>query len=514
MAAERSLRLAALALVVLALAAGRAESRTYTILTFADDAAVNGNCTLREALRAARDGAPRDQCPAGDPDGNTIVLPAGTYPFAGREVFTAPATLEIRSTSLDPATTVVDLQHTDAFLELTTTESGASLTLRGLTIENGNNSGDSGGALSLQGYGLALESMRFESNHAFASGGAVWCLSNRQMPVSVHRSIFSNNSARYAGGGLSVLATGMATVVDVVFDGNSVSRTAAPGAAFGGGLDAETTDSGNMTIERCTFVHNSVYTSGGANRDWAVGGGAELLPGVEGSTMRMKDCIFIGNSASVAADVGALQVAALDVEAAFGSATEIDRVLVDLSSSSFANGGYDVFLQDGGGTTISFTDAQITYGSWNGLGARTRPDSKFELGSLTVADYASGTAVYLDASIGGKIRLRNSLVALAAQDLETHGGDVLLSGNCVAMSGDFPGFVDSFAGDYRLASGSVAIDAGLPGQPTQRFADLDHAPRVVGGAPDCGAFERGGLFADGFEVGDVGDWDAAIGTAD
>jgi hypothetical protein len=38
--------------------------------------------------------------------------------------------------------------------------------------------------------------------------------------------------------------------------------------------------------------------------------------------------------------------------------------------------------------------------------------------------------------------------------------------------------------------------------------DLAHAPRVVGVDTDAGAYERGGLFSDGFESEDGGAWSA------
>jgi hypothetical protein len=65
-----------------------------------------------------------------------------------------------------------------------------------------------------------------------------------------------------------------------------------------------------------------------------------------------------------------------------------------------------------------------------------------------------------------------------------------------------PLFADAAGGDVSLLDGSLAIDAGdATVSPSPKF-DLHHAPRVVGLDADAGAFERDGLFGDGFESRD------------
>lgn len=59
-------------------AISRPASTTITVNTFADDLAVNGNCTLREAIQSANTDSAVDACPAGS-GADTIVLAAGTY---------------------------------------------------------------------------------------------------------------------------------------------------------------------------------------------------------------------------------------------------------------------------------------------------------------------------------------------------------------------------------------------------------------------------------------------------
>lgn len=82
---HRFARLAAAAALLLALAvwlqrpAGVAAG-TITVTTTADENNLDGDCSLREAIRAANNDQVVDFCPAGN-GADTIIVPAGTYPF-------------------------------------------------------------------------------------------------------------------------------------------------------------------------------------------------------------------------------------------------------------------------------------------------------------------------------------------------------------------------------------------------------------------------------------------------
>jgi hypothetical protein len=66
-------------------------------------------------------------------------------------------------------------------------------------------------------------------------------------------------------------------------------------------------------------------------------------------------------------------------------------------------------------------------------------------------------------------------------------------------------FVDPAAGDYHLATGSAALDAGEP-RPDLRF-DLERSRRPQGPGWDAGAFEGAGvIFVDGVDAGSAVRW--------
>ena len=233
----RALFLAAIA----ALGPAAADATSYSIGTFADDTVVNGNCTLREAIRAANTNLPVDTCAAGGAT-DTITLPAGTYPFSGGEVLTGGGSLTIRSATLDPLSVSIDLGSSGRFLEF---GGSGSYTLWGLEIKNGLApvAHDTGGAIWALGVGLQILDCRFLSNHAADSGGALTFYSAEPgAGLVIRNSTFLSNSAtgavvNPATGGtawISLESGAHADLRDVLYSGNSVSSAGA--GARGGAL--------------------------------------------------------------------------------------------------------------------------------------------------------------------------------------------------------------------------------------------------------------------------------------
>jgi hypothetical protein len=127
------------------------------------------------------------------------------------------------------------------------------------------------------------------------------------------------------------------------------------------------------------------------------------------------------------------------------------------------------------------------------------------MGHVTFA--GCGTGATLETTGAGVIRIESSLFWDNGEDV----ADTVPSAvDASTMRGVDPLFVNAAAGDYHLGAGSPAVDFGNRTLPSVGPYDLDHAPRVVGAQTDAGAFERGGLFADGFESGDRGDWSGAV----
>lgn len=501
----RPLCLAALAVLVPAIAA----ATSYNIATFADDAVVNANCTLREAIRAASTNAPVDACPGGGAV-DTITLPTGTYPFSGEEVLTGGGGLTIQSATLNPFNVSIDLGNAGRFLSLM---GSGPYVLGGLEIKNGLApvAEGYGGAVVASNISLQIFNFRFLSNHAAGSAGALFYFG--ALPgqnLVVHNGAFLSNSVTGvaanagSGGAASVGFDGGADadLRDVTFIGNSATDISGFGSA-GGALRLEGAGSGSVgACVRCRFQNNSASSTSMAS-GFDVLGGAVYAAAFDGARLDLTDGWFTGNSATASA-TGA-KVSVLSGSANSGAVVVLERLLVDFNGGASDTTTSDVWLfADGAASALGFFDSQVTFGSGRGLIAGTNAGTML-LGHLTVADYP-GDGVRLTPSAGGPISLQNSIAALNGANLLTF-GTVLQTTNLI---GGDPLFLNEPGGDYHLSVLSLAVGGGTNGAATVRFADLDHRGRTTGGVTDIGCYEYEGLFADNFEVGDGGSWSVVV----
>ena len=201
--------------------------------------------------------------------------------------------------------------------------SGANLTLSGLTLTNGTpgtfhggaiyndgtnapatltlinctlsgNTGDYGGAIwndgSDGGLGgnaatLTIANCTFTSNTGTQYGGAIWNESG-QITMNVSNSTFTLNSAgaRSAGAIQFDASNGVATgsIMGCTFSQNSAAN-------YGGAVNVDGfSGNASLTISNCTFSHNSA--------NW---GGALASDGSSGNaTVTVASCTFSGNSAT------------------------------------------------------------------------------------------------------------------------------------------------------------------------------------------------------------------------
>ena len=225
--------IAALSVAVALLAVPQAHAATITPSTLADDNTVNGNCTLREAIRAANANAAVDACPAGS-GADTITLAVGRYALsvgpAGDQVaasgdldVTDPAGLTIAG---NPDGSTVDGAGIDRVFQVL---GPATASFDRLTITGGANGGAGGG---------------IETNGA---GGG----------TTVTRSTVTGNSSG-TGGGLDVVGNTTLTVIDSTVAGN-----VAPGVnGEGGGINAET--AAVLNVINSTISGNTATADGGA----------------------------------------------------------------------------------------------------------------------------------------------------------------------------------------------------------------------------------------------------------
>ena len=482
------------------LLASPARPTSYNISTLADDATTNGNCTLREALRAANTDLPVDACAAGGAV-DEIVLPAGIYPFGGAESLSGGG-ITLRSATLDPVTVTVNLAAAGRFLGLA---GGGSYTIRGITIANG--VADVGGAIQATGVSLSMSDFEFRSNTATKDGGGLAFVdfAASANALVLERGKFELNHAQQANptlgsiGGAVMIDVGGgqdADLRDIIFLDNSIAGD----YASGGGLSVVVTGAGTSArCLRCVFDGNTA-TGTQASSSAVAGLYAEAR---ENALLRFEDSRFTANDASVGAS--GFGISAVFLGASTGGTITVDRLLAD-SNLGTVGENRDLRVQLESSSAATITNAQLTRGTGTGLSGLVIGGSTLEMGHVTVAGY-DDSGMIVSGDVGDTMILQNSIAAFNTNFNLSFSGPLVQTTNLI---GGDPLFVDSANGDFRLTALSPARDAGTSSVTTMRPADVGHAPRLAGTTTDIGGFEYGGLFADDFESGDAGAWSNAV----
>ncbi|MGQ0591645.1 MAG: choice-of-anchor Q domain-containing protein [Gammaproteobacteria bacterium] len=251
--------------------AGPAIAATITVNTTVDQnpSAVDGRCSLREAVQAVIDTTAQDGCPAGSPEG-----PPNS--FAGRDTidfavpFPATITLFTALPVLDrlddgviisgPGSRFLTIDGRNQ-VRVFRVGGAENVTIEGLTIANGRGIKNGGGILNSSGR-LTVRNTRFTANTAEEDGGGI---SNEGVTatLSVLNSTFSGNVAvdfplREEEGGAIVNIDGTVTISNSTFFGNSIPNQG--GAIFNSGNNDGT---GILTLINSTINSNTGALGGG-----------------------------------------------------------------------------------------------------------------------------------------------------------------------------------------------------------------------------------------------------------
>ncbi len=351
-----------------------------------------------------------------------------------------------------------------------------------------------GSGLYMPGGSATVRNCRFLSNRAaFGPGAGAYVYDGSPVFENCR---FEYNTCHIAdGGGLFTGGDGSPIVRDTLFAYNSITFDNIDNV--GGGWDNETT--GPALVERCRFIGNSVlpfFVYGGVG----YGGGFNSFSG--GCDVR--DCEFINNRAPVGG----------------GMITWADsKVTNSLFAGNWAPeqpdvGGFDQGGIGGGLAIFSFaqrsaivTNCTITANRTDGEGGGAVGIASGLLDMRNCIIYDNTTthpdfAGYSRAEIAGFFELTRCDVR-GIFGPPAVGEDIPDPGTYPTEIDADPLFVDPSGGDYRLSTGSPAIDAGyndlVPAWATtdldgnQRFVDDPATPDTgIGNPPvDLGAYEFG-----------------------
>ncbi len=234
-----------------------ASEATITVTTTNDELNSDGDCSLREAVRAANTNHAVSACPAGGSGTDTIILPVGTYPLgiAGANEDSAltgdldiTGNLVIQGAGRDSS--VIDGNAIDRVFHII---AGASVGINHLTIQNGAaGAGLRGGGAILNQGTLTLLDVILKENSSVSVGGGIDNLGT----VTVTDSSIRDNQSQ-DGGGIFNSDGGTLFLYSSTLSGNTATTD------LGGGVD----NSGSGTLENVTISDNTAQSGGGIFSD-------------------------------------------------------------------------------------------------------------------------------------------------------------------------------------------------------------------------------------------------------
>lgn len=218
-------------------------------------ATASGECTLRAAIQEAN----------ALPGADTIILPAGVYLIAlttGADDFafgdfdiTSPLTIN----GAGVAATVLDAVGIERVLEIHPT--AGNVTLRGLTLQNGNSAEDGGGIYNTSPGTLRLENMALINNSSTIEGGGLYnavgrvnIIGTAGAPVMITDNQARSGGGLYNAGGLSEV--GLPARIDLTY-----VTVAQNSATSGGGIASD--HEGVLNVTDSTITDNLAEDHGG-----------------------------------------------------------------------------------------------------------------------------------------------------------------------------------------------------------------------------------------------------------
>lgn len=339
-------------------------------------------------------------------DGDVIEIAPGLYP---ENLTISSKDLTLRNAG--GGTVTIFGQSLDKCMRVSGVDT--DVVLEGLIFTNGFST-TAGAGVSVEGGSRAnITDCVIENNMNTSVGGGLYMSGGG----TVTRTIIRNNEAAGNGGGIYLNNTQLKTFIDCTIENNT--------GVEGGGMAYAVNDD-LLDLIGCTFQSNTATVRGGA---------IAVLGGSDAGIVEAENCQFLNNSADTAG--GAVWVSDRDIFRAFNStfienSAGIDggsirnEQIVDLINCTFVDNEVDL---EGVGDTFS----------------STRADANTILLNCIVINDSSDSHT----SIGNYISSYSLLPEAPSGTADSNGN----------FNAD-PMFVDALMGDYNLAAGSPAIDAG------------------------------------------------------
>lgn len=367
-------------------------------------------------------------------------------------------------------------------------DAGAGIIITGIKFQNGYNSTNDGGGISIYTYDapISLESLDFENNSTDHNGG-IYVLSAAG-PVTVTGCRFLGNSAPSGDGGGAFVGS---EIGDVTLRNNTLSSNTAVSAGgarivalYGMTTLTNNTVSGNTTTNGVgggiyLWSHRANLTNNFFRSNSAAGGGGGVAI-VASDDITLSNNLYVSNIATGIGGGLAFEI--------LGTAT--------LINNAFGNNHSDL----GGGTLgIAGNDAVLINNTFYSNSAITNSG-----GFVLVIQSNNGSADIYNNIIWGNVAGNNDDFAVGADgDNDGTGAMVNLYNNDfsdfdidVADNLSQGGNIDQdplLTSDFHLQSGSPAIDVGDNSAPSLPPTDYEGDPRIMNSIVDIGADEYPGV---------------------
>lgn len=433
--------------------------------------AIDGNCTLREAVTAANTNSQTDNCVAGDPGLDTITFNPGLEDITllvGQLNITEPLTI-----SAPPSGQTITRMNISRLLAVINDSS--PLALENLTLLFGTTNADG-----------AMPPTCLEDS---GQGGAICSLSD----LTINRCRISNNfinGSGAEGGGLYVHGSTL-TVTDSLISNN---RTLGPSAA-GGGIRIE---DGQVILANTALSGNRTF---GVNSS---GGGLSLLnsdASLTSSTVSDNETladnapgggvhIFSSNITATNSTISGNETRGIDADGGgfylFQGNITLNNSTVTLNSPGSGAGGVHIDPDISGSFDLTLNSTIIAGNPGNTGNVHFVNDSPLS----TVTVNATASLFGDDASEVSGTNVDNVFTDIP--ELQR------LGDNGCSVPAGAPGSA-ACVRTHKPIRLSPAIDAG---ENPLALADDQRGegfPRDIGGQPDIGAFEKEEVFSDSFE---------------
>ena len=456
-----------LTILVLLFAAPFAHAATYYVATAGNDANPG---TQAQPFRTIAKGIVVSAA-----NGDTVLLADGTYNERGLDFGTK--NLVLQSTSNNPTACIMDCQQlgNGIFIRggqtLATTISG--LTIRNAVTVGGTFSGSFGSStMYINSSSVTITNCIFMNNNSVGANGLMMVSGGS---AAITNCTFTTTVAQAPSGTTVAVRGSGATLTNCTFSGNfcaslelssgssTVTNCSFTGNARNSGGGGAMRHSGGMaTLTRCSFTNNAAWYGGAIHKN--------------GGSLFVNQCVFIGNRATLEEQVGG------------GGGIFLEGGQMTVTNSLFANNTTAQYISLGGvrinGHSIYVESSDATLVNCTFLGGWTN-----EITTANLVEYNSTLTVVNSIIRGGDSPFSHG-------DIYTSGGTVSVTysntqrgfagtGNITAD----PQFVNAAGGNYRLQSTSLCVNTGNAAAPNLPPSDLDSAPRILGSAPDMGAYE-------------------------